>query len=181
MEELSFITGNPDKYEEMRRFFKERGMEVRWIERSLPEIQARSLEEVVAHALSQVEERHVFVEDAGLFIDVLNGFPGVYSRYVFETLGNKGILKLLEGVERREARFEAVIGYKDGDGRIKIFKGEVRGLISHAELGCEGFGYDPIFVPLGHDKTFGEDARLKSALSHRRRAAERFIRYLERS
>ncbi|RMF90250.1 MAG: non-canonical purine NTP pyrophosphatase, partial [Methanobacteriota archaeon] len=111
------------------------------------------------------------------------GFPGVYSRYVFDTIGNRGILRLLEDVEDRRARFEAVIGYKPdaaGDSDIKLFKGVVEGYVSLSPRGEGGFGYDPIFIPEGYGKTFAEDKALKSRLSHRRKVAEKFIGYLKR-
>jgi XTP/dITP diphosphohydrolase len=137
---------------------------------------------VVEFSLSSYVAENVFVEDAGIFINALSGFPGVYSRYVFDTIGNKGILKLLDGSENRSARFVAVIGYKPGDGgSIKLFKGEVRGFVSLFPKGESGFGYDPIFVPEGFKRTFGEDTIIKSQVSHRKRAAEGLMKYLKRN
>lgn len=182
MIEVSFITSNQDKYREMKAFFNENSLELSWIETSLPERQTDTLEEVVEYSLSHYEGRNVFVEDAGVFIDGLLDFPGVYSRYVYDTIGNEGILKLLDGVENRSAHFEAVIGLKPEDGGdIKLFKGEVRGFVSLFPKGESGFGYDPIFVPEGFKKTFGEDSILKSQVSHRKRAAEELMKYLKRN
>lgn len=182
MTKLSFITSNPDKYREMKAFFEENELELDWTRVSLPELQADTLEEVVIHSLSQFNGDSVFVEDAGVFIDALGGFPGVYSRYVYDTVGNEGILKLMEGVENRSARFEAVIGFKPLDGGdIKLFKGVVKGFVSLSPKGGKGFGYDPIFTPEGFKKTFGEDERVKSMVSHRKRAAEKLLQYLKRN
>jgi XTP/dITP diphosphohydrolase len=182
MVEVSFITSNPNKYSEMKGFFNGGGLELDWIDAKLPELQADTLEEVVDYSLSSYNGENVFIEDAGFFVDALGGFPGVYSRYVFDTIGNEGILKLLDGVKDRSARFEAIIGYKPLDSMdIKLFKGEVRGCVSLFPKGESGFGYDPIFVPEGFKRTFGEDNVIKSNVSHRKRAAEGLMKYLKRN
>ncbi len=182
MNKISFITSNPDKYREMKAFFEENSLELGWTRVSLPELQADTLEEVVIHSLTHFDGDGVFVEDAGIFINALNGFPGVYSRYVYDTVGNEGILNLMRGVTDRSARFEAVIGFKPVDGRdIKLFKGVVKGLVSLSPKGGKGFGYDPIFTPEGFKKTFGEDEHIKSMVSHRKRAAEKLLQYLKRN
>jgi XTP/dITP diphosphohydrolase len=182
MAKISFITTNPDKYREMHEFFKANELELNWINKELPEIQAESLEEVVKFALSSYDGENVFIEDAGIFIEALHGFPGVYSKYVYDTIGNQGILRLLQGVENRSARFTAVIGFKaERGGDIKLFKGEVKGYVSLSPKGEKGFGYDPIFIPEGHEKTFGEDEILKSKISHRKRAADKLIQNLTRT
>lgn len=182
MKEISFITSNSNKFKEMKEFFKADELHLNWINQSLPEVQAETLEEVVEYSLSQYKGGEVFIEDAGIFIEALDGFPGVYSRYVYDTIGNKGILKLMEGLENRKTRFEAVIGYQERRrGNIKLFKGEVKGFVSLFPRGESGFGYDPIFVPEGFKKTFGEDSILKSNLSHRKRAAEKLIQNLLRN
>jgi XTP/dITP diphosphohydrolase len=174
MPQISFITSNQNKYLEMKEFFKARGLIIEWISKKLPEIQANSLEEVVNFSLSSYDGGNSFVEDAGIFVEALEGFPGVYSRYVYDTIGNQGILKLL--------RFMAVIGFKgEKGGDVKLFKGEVKGYVSLSPKGEKGFGYDPIFIPEGHEKTFGEAEILKSKISHRKRAAEKFIQYLKRN
>jgi len=179
---VSFITSNENKFMEMKEFFNSNSLELEWIERSLPEIQANTLEEVVEYSLSQVGLENVFIEDAGVFIDSLDGFPGVYSRYIYDTIGNKGILRLLEGEKNRTARFEALIGFKESNKEdIKLFKGVVKGSVSPSCKGNMGFGYDPIFIPEGFINTFGEDKNLKSEMSHRIRAAEKLINYLQRN
>jgi len=142
------------------------------------EIQADSLEEVVKDALNTINsiDNGVFIEDAGLFIKALNGFPGVYSSYIENTIGNDGILKLMKDVNDRKAVFKSVIGFKGSD--IKIFEGEVKGEIALESRGTKGFGYDPIFIPEGHKKTFAEDFELKSRISHRKRALEKLARFI---
>ena len=108
----------------------------------------------------------------------MNGFPGPYSSYVFKTLGNKGIIKLMEGVENRKAYFMAVIAFFDGE-KVWTFKGRVDGEIADEIRGDKGFGYDPIF--LYGDKTFAEMGDEKNEVSHRRRALENFFSWLGKS
>jgi XTP/dITP diphosphohydrolase len=123
--------------------------------------------------------RPVMIDDSGLFVDSLGGFPGVYSSYVFKTLGCEGILRLMEGVEDRSARFECCIGFMAPGGEPFIAKGVARGSIAREMSGSGGFGYDPIFVHEGHTQTYAQlDIGDKNRLSHRGRAMELFIREL---
>lgn len=120
--------------------------------------------------------RPLFIDDSGLFVDALKGFPGVYSSYVFKTLGCEGILRLMEGVEGRGARFECCIGYMEPGGDPYIAKGVAHGTISRGMAGTGGFGYDPIFVPEGGSRTYAQiDVAEKNTLSHRGRAMAKFI------
>ncbi|OYT39292.1 MAG: hypothetical protein B6U86_05440 [Candidatus Altiarchaeales archaeon ex4484_43] len=83
-------------------------------------------------------------------------------------IGNDGILKLLRGERNRKAKFISAIGYCDENG-VKIFKGIVGGSIANEKKGGEGFGYDPIFIPINYKRTFAEDPDLKARISHRKR------------
>lgn len=179
---LYFITSNKFKFEEAREILGEKGIEVEWTRKKYDEIQTEStgeeaLEEVVRHALSRLRKKEIFIDDAGLFISALKGFPGAYSSYVQKTLGNKGILRLMQGAKDRRAKFICTIGYKGKEG-IKLFKGEIAGSIGKEERGKEGFGYDPIFIPGSYRRTFAEDKDLKNRISHRRRALDKFAIYL---
>jgi len=173
---MLFITGNRHKYEEIKRIIEEIDM----LSIPYPEIQADSLEEVAEYGIEYLKEKvegDFFIEDSGLFIEALKGFPGVYSSYVFRTIGNEGILKLMENINSREAKFVSVIGYYDGE--VHIFRGESRGIISHQIRGNRGFGYDPIFIPEGCDKTFGEmEKEEKNEYSHRGKSSRKFREYL---
>lgn len=140
------------------------------------------MEEVAEFGARYVYEKlkkPVIVEDSGFFVKALKGFPGTYSKFVYETIGNKGILKLLEDVDDREAYFKSVIGYCDEFG-VKLFIGKVDGKVSIEERGTEGFGYDPIFIPKGYNKTFAElGVEEKSKISHRKKAFEKFKEFLK--
>lgn len=182
---ITFATGNPGKLSEARTLLRPLGYEVAQFDAGYPEIQADTLEDVSRYALQLLQgelSAPFMLEDAGLFVDALDGFPGVYSSYVFDTLGNDGILRLLEGVpaDERSARFRAVLGYHDGT-RPHLFEGVVEGAIATEARGEHGFGFDPIFVPgEGDGRTFGEMVeKEKSELSHRSRALEGLVAYLE--
>ncbi len=176
--EVSFITSNEGKYREVREIGVSYGIDVKWIRRGYMEPQGSDLEEIArksAEILSKEIRKPFFIEDSGLFIYALNGFPGPYSSYVFKTIGNEGIIKLMKGVKDRRAYFLAVIAFFDGR-TVKIFKGRVEGEISEEIRGEWGFGFDPIFLYDG--KTFAEMGEKKNEVSHRRRALEEFFSYL---
>ena len=118
----------------------------------------------------------LFVEDSGLFVPALNGFPGAYSAWVLRKLGNEGILRLLEG-KNREAEFRCAIAFTEGK-EVRLFTGEVKGRVSESIRGNGGFGYDPVFIPEGEEKTFAEEPSLKDPLSHRSRALQKFGEFL---
>jgi XTP/dITP diphosphohydrolase len=174
-----FITSNMHKYLETREIFRSHGLELGRISKNYTEIQADTLEEVVKEALKRINRKKVFIEDAGIFIKALKGFPGVYSRYIEDTIGNQGILRLMRDVKKRSAIFKSVVGYRDAE--IKLFKGEVFGSIAFEERGSRGFGYDPIFIPKGYNKTFAEDYELKQRISHRKKAVEKLAKFLSTS
>ena len=120
------------------------------------------------------------LEDAGLFIDALRGFPGVYSKYVFFTIGLPGILQLLQGAENRKAVFRSVYAYSEPGQKPVIVVGECNGTISTEPRGEHGFGYDPLFIPKGAKKTFGEmTIEEKNQYSHRAKALEKLITELK--
>ena len=127
-----------------------------------------------------------FADDSGLEIDALNGEPGVYSaRYAGEhgnhAANNSKVLKRLEGVTNRKARFITVISLI-WDGKEYFFEGTVDGAIRTELSGNDGFGYDPIFTPDGYDITFAEmNLAEKNAISHRGRAVEKLINFLNKS
>lgn len=191
---IYFATGNPNKIKEANIILKDlNNINIEQIKCPYPEIQG-TLEEVSEfgakyvyekinyenHRFSNPVGKPIIVEDSGFFIEELNRFPGTYSKYVQETIGNEGILKLLEGKENRNAYFKTVIGYCDENG-VKLFKGIVRGKVSE-EIRSKGFGfaYDSIFIPEGEDRTFAEmTAEEKSGISHRKRAFEEFKKHLE--
>lgn len=147
-------------------------------------MQAETLEETIVPGLEWLMERYdrpLFIDDSGLFVEALKGFPGVYSSYVFKTVGCEGILRLMDGVEDRRARFECCIGYMAPGGGPFMVKGVAQGSISRRMAGTGGFGYDPVFVPEGHTRTYAQiDVDEKNTMSHRGRAMAKFIEALPR-
>ena len=111
---LLYVTGNKAKIDSAKMYLEPLGIEVLNKKMLIPEIQANTCEEVAAFSAkyaSNEMECSVLKNDSGLFIDSLNGFPGVYTHYVDDTLGEDGVLKLLEGIEDRTARFIEVHGF----------------------------------------------------------------------
>lgn len=124
----------------------------------------------------------VFSDDSGLCVDALYGRPGVYSaRYAGENASNMDrmtkLLGELEGQENRKAKFVCVIALASPEGLIGTATGECHGSIGLAPQGDQGFGYDPLFIPDGYEKTFaqlGED--VKNSMSHRGNALEKALK-----
>lgn len=176
--EVLFATSNGHKFEEAAEILGRFGIEIKMLEIALQEIQSDDLGEIVLHKVDRAFEscgRPVMVEDDGLFIDALGGFPGPYSSYVFKTLGNRGILRLLDG--ERSASFRATVAYRDARYRL-FFKGNVDGVISRDTRGG-GWGYDPIFAPLKGSGKFAE-ASSKNCISHRYLALREFAAWQAR-
>ena len=125
----------------------------------------------------------VFADDTGLEIDALGGKPGVYTaRWAGEPAANrKKALAELTGKEDRSAQFRTVITLIKASGERIAVSGIVRGRIATEEYGEGGFGYDPVFIPEGYDKTFGElPAAIKNSISHRSRALAELVKVLQR-
>lgn len=138
-----------------------------------------------ALAASDCTEMPAFADDSGLEVAALNGEPGVMSaRYAGEKAGNEEriakLLKNMEGKEDRRAKFVCVIAVANNGEIIETFRGEVSGKITMEPKGANGFGYDPVFMPDGYDKTFGElSPEIKNKISHRAKAAREAIDYIE--
>lgn len=127
-----------------------------------------------------------FAEDAGLEVASLGGAPGVKSaRYAGSAKSSQEnialLLNNLSGTENRDARFRAVIAYCD-DHQGVSFDGTCEGKIALQPVGTNGFGYDPVFIPKGYNETFGQlQSAIKHKISHRTKAMNLFISFLERS
>jgi XTP/dITP diphosphohydrolase len=178
---IQFITTNAGKFAEVSEKLAEKNVKLVHLDRSYPEIQTDRLEKVLKYAVTVLDDEvrgGYLIDDSGLFIEALGGFPGVYSAYVQKKLGNKGILKIMAGETYRAAFFETTLLLRQGD-EHEVFHGECRGTIADAERGRGGFGYDPIFVPEGESRTFAEmSLKEKNAISHRARATDALLAYL---
>jgi len=178
---ILIVTGNPNKAKEIMNILEVNYPEAFSVEVASDtkklEIQSESLEEIAYISLKKLAEvldiskwHSVWVEDSGLFIDALGGFPGPYSSYVLKKIGLDGILRLMGGVTDRRACYRAAIAYTLADS-IEVATGELCGSIGYRPEGFGGFGYDPIFIPEGYRETLavlGE--AVKNRISHRARA-----------
>jgi len=179
-----FVTGNVHKFHEARGVLSEFNIATAMLNIEAVEIQADDLKKIaMASALDAARKSglSVFVEDAGLFVNALKGFPGPYSNYVYRTIGTKGILKLMEKIKQRDACFQSVVAFCDPKGETEhlCFEGRVDGKIAHEEKGQRGFGFDPIFEPLGgRGTTFAEmSIEEKNRYSHRAKALRKFAKW----
>lgn len=164
-------------------------------------IKARTVWEFIRHLPSAVSSQidGIFADDTGLEIDALDGAPGVYTARWY--LMNKGAkeaktdlenfaanrakaLRELAGKDNRQCQFRTVITLiwnQEPESRTQQVEGVVRGQIATEEYGEGGFGYDPVFIPEGYDKTFGElSAEIKNTISHRARALTELVKVLNR-
>ena len=180
-----FMTENPDKFREARSILDGQGIQIRQLKRAKVEIQDSSLEKIARHAIKTASVNHLgllLVEDSGLFIDALRGFPGPFSSYVYKTIGLNGILGLMHGQRKRNAYFQTSIAVASAKVPPRVFTGTVRGSVSREIRGTAGFGYDPIFIPEGFRETFGQTkAEFKNKTSHRARAFLKFANWYNRS
>ena len=186
---IFFATNNLNKFNEARKVLAERNIAVGMLRVKSLEIQSDSLEEIAkTSVLHAFEKCHlpILVEDAGLFIDALNGFPGPYAAYVYRTIGNRGLLKLMENTENRKAKFQSVIAYCSSELKSPMcFIGKAEGEITkkeRKEKGKAGFGFDPIFKPADSNETFAEMTTAeKNKYSHRAQALRKFAEWYQKS
>ncbi len=170
--DLFFVSSNYHKYQEAKKILQSFGIVLGFFKYDLEEIQSSSLKEIALKKAVQAFQKckkPIMIEDDGLFIDSLFGFPGPYSSYVFKTIGNEGILRLLK--LNRKAKFVSIISFCD-EKNHKSFEAKIDGHISKTENG-KGWGYDPIFIPKNMKKTFAE-LNNKNELSHRYKALKKF-------
>jgi len=184
--EVLFVTGNRHKVEEANRTLSQFGITVKMVGCEKVEIQSESLTRIAKHAASLAAKKvskPVMVEDSGLFVKALDGFPGPYSSYVYKTIGCGGILQLMSGITDRRAVFRCAVAFCSPGSPPLAFEGKAYGSISSSVRGSGGFGFDPIFVPKGGDgRTFAEmPPESKERLSHRGAALRSFGEWFSRS
>ena len=170
---IRFVTSNEGKVREAREYLTEPVEQVNY---DYTEIQSDDLGDIAAYGAREAfshlgGEEPVLVDDAGLFCDAFDGFPGPYSAYVQDTVGVQGVRDLVATAEDDRARFRTVLAYCDGD-EVYTFEGAVQGRIVDPR-GDGGFGYDPIFEHDGQTMAEMSTAE-KNAISHRGRALAKF-------
>ena len=175
LSELSFATSNENKFQEAERILSNLGVQINFFKTRLEEIQSDNLSDIAQqkaiNAYNRIQ-KPVIIEDDGLFINSLDGFPGPYSSYAYDTIGNKGIMNLLGNSKVRDAKFVSIIAYCDESFNPKLFESSIPGKISSViEEG--GWGYDPIFIPAGESKTYANVSD-KDKFSHRAASLKKF-------
>ena len=187
---LFIATANTHKIKEIQEIIGGEGllMSLNDLPYSIPEVEETEAT-LEGNAILKAKSFYAYVQmpcladDTGLEVVALQGRPGVYSaRYAgVECSAHDNIQKLLgelDGISDRKARFRTVMAYYDGTD-IQLFTGEVEGSILQAPQGNGGFGYDPIFLPKGYDRSFAElSPQEKHAVSHRAKAVNAFAAYL---
>lgn len=164
---ITLVTGNWAKIEQAKKFLEPEGFEVDNVKMDTIEIQADSVEEVAKYSAKWASEqlkKNVVKNDTGIVIDGLKGFPAAYTHYVQDTIGEDGILKLMEGVENRKAKFVQALAFCEYGKEPVVFTSETEGTISLKKEGEFGWCWDFIFIPNGQTKTLGcfeDEERLK--------------------
>jgi XTP/dITP diphosphohydrolase len=178
-----FVTGNIHKFNEACQVLGTFGISTVMLKKfNVIEAQFDTIEEIAERSVLEAVRRTylpVFVEDAGLFVKALKGFPGPYSSYVFRTIGNKAILKLMRELRNRKASFKSAIAYSEpGIKKAIMFVGKIDGELLNKEQGNRGFGFDPIFQPNFSAKSFAEmTLEEKNQQSHRALALHKFAKW----
>jgi len=177
------VTSNIHKFNEARRVLNKYKIATAMLKKiGAVEIQDDNIDNVAkASAVDAVKKCNlpIMVEDAGLFIKALKGFPGPYSSHVYRTIGNDGILQLMENITNRNASFKSVVAFLSPTmDKPLCFSGEAKGKIVKEKHGSGGFGFDPIFKPLNSSKTFAEmTVEEKNQNSHRALAFYKFAEW----
>lgn len=190
MMKIVFATNNAHKLDEVRQVvgdkftlvsLRECGI-VEDIPENEPTLEGNALAK--AHYIYERTGADCFADDTGLEVDALGGEPGVHSaRYATDGHDDEAnkrlLLERLQGVENRAAQFRTAVALIMG-GKEYLFEGIVRGRIATEQHGEGGFGYDPLFVPEGYDRTFAQmSAEEKNAISHRGRAVRKLAEFLQ--
>ena len=181
---IFLATGNKNKIKEIEKIFKMDNIEILSINDGIeiPEViedgdtfEANSQKKAVE--IAKFTNMITVADDSGLCVDALNGAPGVYSARAGEhgndLDNNMKVVKELQGIENRKARFVCVISIAKPDGEVHSFRGEVEGEFIDTPVGTEGFGYDPHFFMREYGKTLAEIPEIKNKISHRAKALEK--------
>ena len=180
---IAFVTGNPDKLAEARRIWaaEESGVPALRLEAvalDLPEIQSLDLLEVLRAKGAEAYRRlgrPLVVEETGFEIDAFGGFPGPLVKWMLAALGPEGMARAALTVAEREGKTGAAVArcmalFLDG-GREVVGEGVERGTLVLPPRGAEGFGWDPVFLPEGESRTYGElPPAAKDRIGHRGKA-----------
>ena len=167
MKSITYVTGNWSKVLSAKEVLEPLGIKVEHIKMDTTEIQADKVEEIAMHSAKEASDKlkkSVLKNDTGLFIEALNGFPGPYTHYVDEKLGEEKILKLLENEKNRNACFIEAYAYCEYNKDPIVFTSVTKGKIALEKSGQYGWSWDFIFIPDGYNKTlanYPDEERVK--------------------
>lgn len=176
------VTGNENKAKEFRLLLEGSGIKFEVVNAEKPELRSDDPCEIVKGAAKTFAERlgkAVVVEDSGLFIDALKGFPGTCTKYAYERIGNSGIMKVMKGAKNRRCWYKSAVGYCKPGKEPVCFLGSEEGRIAEREKGRGGWGQDPIFIPRGKNKTYGETRKPGDANAFRKEAIGKLREFLK--
>ena len=176
---IYFITGNKNKLKEVQMIMPG----VKGLELDLIEIQELDHKKVLEHKLKEAQKykpgANLIVEDLAVEINGMNGLPGPLIKWFLKSVGRDGIYKMAKIFGDQTATVEEILGYITSDGKVEYFEGIIKGKIVEP-MGESDFGFDPIFVPDGMDKTYAEmGIEEKNKISHRKIALEKLKKCLE--
>ncbi len=179
MKALYFATGNQEKVKEAEAILE---IPIKIINLDLDEVQSLDLEYVARKKAEEAFEKvkePVIVDDVGVKIDVLNGFPGPLVKFFLNSLGHQKLLELFKNESNRSVTVQNAIGFHDGKS-VRVFIGEFRGTIAEEERGNDGWGFDVVIIPEGETKTLAElGTEHKNKMSHRALSLFKFKKYLD--
>lgn len=178
MKPITYITGNKHKLEHFLRYAD---FPVDHIDLDLVEIQSLDTDTIIEHKVKEAYakiKKPVLIEDVSLTFHALGKLPGPLVKWFLDAIGTKGLCKLLDNYEDRSATAAVTFAFYDGE-IIKIFTGETHGSIAHSPQG-DGFGWTPVFIPKGWNKSYGEmNLEEQKQTSMRRIAVEKLNNYFK--
>ena len=178
---INFVTHNMGKLKEARLILEPSvkvthiNLEYDELQHDDPQVIAKKSAQMVAAMLGKT----VVVDDSGLFITALNGFPGTFSSTIHKQIGLKGILKLMGAEKNRECFYRTAVAYCEPGKKAVTFLGEERAALSTEISGTHGFGHDPIIIPEGETRTYGEIEGCEGIKKFRKLAFLQLKDYLE--
>jgi len=181
---ICFITTNKHKFEEVREVLREFNIDIEQLDMEYEENhELGDVEDIAgasAKALSKRINKPFFLEDTGLYFEAYDNFPGVFPKFIIETIGLDGIFRLLKG-KSRNAFFKTALAYcEPGEEPVvfsRILKGRISETIENKDMDC--FFYDKIFIPEGYDKTISGLLDKKNEFSHRAKTVRELGKYLK--
>ncbi len=174
---IYFLTGNKNKFKEAKLILPN----IKQLNINLPEIQELDAKKIIKEKIKtayQYKKANFIVEDTSLYLKNLNGLPGPLIKWFVKSIGPEGIFKLAKSFNCFEAEAKTIVAYATSKNKIHFFEGKISGIIIKPKV-SSSFGWDPVFKPNGHQKTFAEMSREeKTAISMRKIAFTKLQKYL---